>query len=131
MALSDLTNQFFKDVPPWANYYATQRMMATPAQKMQYMQGWQPNVADPNYNVPSAVLQGYGGEMPKPWQKLPQQGINWEDNRGSMGAAWHGSDKTPAGEWLKAPWSSEKEYGYIGELMRQQTLDVIKNIGSK
>jgi len=124
--LFDLTNQFYKDIPSWAQFFATNILKRAPSTHMQYLEGWQPRMDDQNYNSPLATLMGYAGGNPSDYTKLPTQGIQWED-QGPAGARWHGSDKTPAGEWLKSPWSPEKEYGYIGEMMQQSALQKLLN----
>ena len=93
-----LTDQFYKDIPLYLNYFTKQWLSDQPGTKMAYLEGWQPEVANTNYNMPLAFLMN-----------IPQA-INWEDV-GPAGARWHGSDRTPFGDWLKSSWSPEK-YGY-------------------
>jgi hypothetical protein len=125
-SLFDLTDQFYKDVPSWADFFAKNILAKAPSTQMQYLEGWQPRMDDPNYNTPLATLLNYQGGDPATFTKLPSQGINWDDV-GPAGARWHGSDKTPGGEWLKAPFSPEKEYGYAGELMQDDILKRLLN----
>lgn len=78
-SLFDLTDQFYKDVPSWADFFAKNILAKAPSTQMQYLEGWQPRMDDPNYNTPLATLLNYQGGDPANFTKLPSQGINWDD----------------------------------------------------
>ena len=110
-----LTDQFYKDIPPYLNYFTKQWLSSLPGTKMAYLEGWQPEVADINYNVPLAYLTDESARL---LNKPRQQTIQWEDV-GPAGARWHGSSKTPAGEWLKASWHPSTWAEYYTELLEK------------
>ena len=75
--------------PDWLKYFTRQYLNETPAQKMAYLEGWQLDPQDPNYNMALAYLTGV--------QPHPQP-----TDVGPAGPRYHFADMTPGGQHLKA-----------------------------
>ena len=94
-------NFYHSDRPDWLQYFLTNWLKNKHSSKMSYLEGWQGDPNDINYDM----------EKPFLYKDFPgQTAINWDDV-GPAGARWHGSDRGPfgglAGDPIKTPWSPE------------------------
>jgi len=112
IAANDKTEDFYHaNRSPSVEFFVNNWLRNQPSSKMAYLEGWQPNPRDVNYDVDRAHL----------FKNFPgQQGVQWDD-QGPAGARWHGADRTPFGSYLKSPWSPER-YGYYDEEAAKEDL---------
>ncbi len=111
-----LTDQFWKNIPPALQYFTKDWLKQQPSTQMQYLEGWQPEMAptswtysgggSPDYNIPLAYLN-----------RMPEA-VQWEDE-GLAGSRWHGYSTTPGGQWLKSPWHPTY---YMNDMLQLQKM---------